>query len=239
MENVVLKRPINSGSYFFNYKGTFSIVLFALVDADYKFIFIDVGCNGRISDGGVLRNSRLWNALNNNTLNIPGPREIETGRKLPFVIVADDAFTLSRNNMKPYPFRNLSHDERIFNYRLSCARWIVENAFGILASRFRIFLSLMLLAPNNCEKVILASCALHNYLRTKSPSRYTPSGCFDRENIDGSIANENWRKDIRIPMQGIEKPQGRNYTLDAKNICDSFCEFFNTTGSVSWQNDYI
>ena len=52
MENIVIKPPPNSGSYYFNYKHSFSIVL-AVVDADYKFIYIDVGCNGRVADGGV------------------------------------------------------------------------------------------------------------------------------------------------------------------------------------------
>ena len=58
-KHIQMRRPINSGSYYFNYKGFFSIVLLGLVDADYKFIYIDVGCNGRISDGGVYRNSSL------------------------------------------------------------------------------------------------------------------------------------------------------------------------------------
>ena len=50
----------NSRSYHFNYKGTFGTVLLALVDADYKLIYVDIGCNGRVSDGGVYRNSTLF-----------------------------------------------------------------------------------------------------------------------------------------------------------------------------------
>jgi len=114
-----------------------------LVDADYKFIYIDVGCNGRISDGGVFRNGHLSKALEQNTLKVP-PAEIlpQSEKRLPFVVVGDDAFPLKNYLMKPYPHQGLPREQRIFNYRLSRARRIVENAFGILANRFRVFIQL-------------------------------------------------------------------------------------------------
>eukprot|EP00795_Rhopilema_esculentum_P011147 gene11147-20031_t len=158
-KHIMMKQPKNSGSYFFNYKGTFSIVLLALVDAKYKFL---------ISDGGVFRGSSLSEALSKDLLGIPAPRQ-PTGSEsaLPFVIVADDAFPLQNNLMKPYPFRGLSSEQRIYNYRLSRARRVVENAFGILANRFRVFLSPLMISPENAEKVVLASCVLHNFLRER------------------------------------------------------------------------
>ena len=70
-KHVLIKPPANSGSQYFNYKHTSSIVLLAIVDADYKFIFADVGCNGRISDGGVLKNCSLYQALEDKALKIP------------------------------------------------------------------------------------------------------------------------------------------------------------------------
>ena len=78
-KHVIMKCPVNSGSFYFNYKGTFSIVLLALVDADYKFIYVDVGCNGRVSDGGMYRNSTLATALEENQVNIPEARPCGDG----------------------------------------------------------------------------------------------------------------------------------------------------------------
>ena len=78
-KHIERKQPKNHGSYYFNYKGQFSIVLLALVDANYKFIYLDVGCNGKISDGGVFRNSMLSKRISTNLLNIPGPRTLDDG----------------------------------------------------------------------------------------------------------------------------------------------------------------
>lgn len=64
-KHVVIQCPIKSGSDYFNYKAFFSIVLFAMVDANYNFIFVDIGCQGRISDGGVFKNTQLFKSLQN------------------------------------------------------------------------------------------------------------------------------------------------------------------------------
>jgi len=66
-KHVVLQCPRNNASEYFNYKNAFSIVLFALVDSDYNYMFVDVGCQGRISDSGVFTNTELCKKLETNT----------------------------------------------------------------------------------------------------------------------------------------------------------------------------
>jgi len=46
----------------------FSIVLLAIVEANYETLLAGVGANGRISDGGVIRNTKFYELLNKNVL---------------------------------------------------------------------------------------------------------------------------------------------------------------------------
>ncbi|GFS58015.1 DDE Tnp4 domain-containing protein [Trichonephila clavipes] len=66
-----IKPPSHSGATYRNYKGFFSIVQLALVDANLKFLYVDVGTNGRASDGGVWGKSKLRHAIKNGDINIP------------------------------------------------------------------------------------------------------------------------------------------------------------------------
>lgn len=101
-KHVVIMAPDNSGSLFYNYKGTYSIVLLAVVDAHYRFRVVDVGSYGRTSDGGVLANSSFGRALRDGTLGLPEDALLPGAENLgpqPFVFVADEAFSLRRDLM--------------------------------------------------------------------------------------------------------------------------------------------
>ena len=71
--------------------------------------------------------------------------------------------------MHPYPRcsknENLPEDKAIFNYRLSRARCIVENTFGMLAQRWRLLNRCIQLKEQNVVQVIKACCVLHNFLQ--------------------------------------------------------------------------
>ncbi|XP_039951489.1 putative nuclease HARBI1, partial [Bactrocera tryoni] len=172
-KHVAITKPPGTGSFYFNYKKFFSIVLMAVVNANYEFLMVDVGKNGRASDAGIFRDSLFLMSLKNNELKIPS-KECPPGcdTALPYVFVADDAFPLTENIMKPFSHTSMIKDEIIFNYRLSLARGVVENTFGILSSRFRILLKTINLSA---EKTTIPTCChLHNFLRKKK-TKYTPT----------------------------------------------------------------
>ena len=209
----------------------------AIVDANYDFIMVDVGTNGRVSDGGVLSNTRFGRALFEDELNLPKPCPLPSSDKeMPFVFVGDDAFQLTNNLMKPYSQIGLSEEQRIFNYRLSRARRIVENAFGILVTRFRVLQRTIDLSPEKVQTIVLTCCHLHNFLRRKKSNEYITLGTVDRENlIDGSITEGLWRENC--PSTSLQSTQCRNSTSTAKLIRDQFCNYFNNEGQVSWEKN--
>ena len=239
-KHVVIQAPENSGSHYFNYKGTYSIVLLAIVDSQYKFTYVDVGCNGRISDGGVFQNCSIYEGLEHGTLHLPGSKPLPNRSKaVPYCFVADDAFAMKPYILKPYPYHGQPAPNRIFNYRLSRARRIVENSFGIIANKFRVLRKPMALTPGRVKDIVLAICALHNFLlESKDRANYLHQGLIDTENEDThEVTPGTWRDDgptnSMFPLHtGIQ----RNYAISQKQVREEFTEYFMTAeGEVSWQ----
>jgi hypothetical protein len=85
----------------------------------------------------------------------------------PYYFVADEAFPLKINLMRPYLRRMLTNKICIFNYRLSRVRKSVECAFGILNAKFKIFEGPMCCKEETVNSVIKASVVLHNFIRTR------------------------------------------------------------------------
>lgn len=241
-KHVVLQCPEHSESEFYNYKGTYSIVLLAVTDANYCFTYVDIGCQGRISDGGVFRNSALYKKLDQKQLNLPPDAPLSGQNKpVPYVFVADDAFALRENMLKPYAgVYNKGSMERIFNYRLSRARRVIENVFGILSAIFRVLRKPILLSPEKTTNIVMTCVLLHNYLRKSKTSKsiYSPHGTFDTETDDGFQAGS-WRNEednlsSLLPLRKV----ARNAGVQAKSVRDIFAEYFKTNGAVPWQDRY-
>ncbi|GFO40552.1 protein antagonist of like heterochromatin protein 1 [Plakobranchus ocellatus] len=225
-KHVKIKAPPNSGSKYFNYKGHHSVVLMAIADADCKFIVINVGAYGSNSDGGILQDSAFYKLLNSNNLNIPNPTFIPgTNTTVPFVFVADEAFPLSPNMMRPFPRRELTDEKRIFNYRLSRARRQVECAFGILSSMWRILLGTIEVHDTFACHIVKAVCVLHNMILNKEEERI-PFISNDELAVEARTRNNDLPACNRRPGN------------EAIIIRDKFMSYFvSPLGSLPWQNN--
>ena len=93
----VVQCPASSGSMYFNYKNTFSIVLLAVGDADYCFTYVDVGAYGKENDSAIFKSSSFGRLIASGDLDLPA-RE-----GLSYTFVGDEAFQLSEQVMRPYP----------------------------------------------------------------------------------------------------------------------------------------
>ena len=228
-KHITIQAPKSSGSLYWNYKKTYSIVLLALVDPCYNFIIVDVGGYGKNSDGGIFSNSNFGRALQNDKLNIPKKRALPgTNTELPMIIVADEAFPLKTYMMRPYPGRDLTNDKTIYNYRLSRARRISENAFGILQQKFRIFTRRLQGNPDNITMVVLAACVLHNFIR-KNEGYNLP------ENIENQSERTETSEERSSNLQRLPRLRGRS-TEAAFAVREQLKHFLNSPeGSVDWQ----
>ena len=225
-KHVVIQALKRSGSTHYNYKGTHSIVLLAVCDAHYHFIMIDVGDAGHHSDSGVFSNSDFGQALLNDCLCLPQDRTLPgtTSPKVPYCFVGDEAFPLKPNMMRPYPGKNLPYQQSAYNYRLCRARRVIENSFGILAARWRIFRRPIIAEPENVVLFTKAAVALYNYLRTTESSVHCPAGFTDAEDGCGNIIRGDWRDSSSSNLQQVRQLAGNRYTASAASVREAFTD---------------
>lgn len=221
-KHIRLFKPAKSGSSYYNYKKYFSLLLLAICDSNYKFIFVDIGSYGRNSDSTIFEDTPLYRRLQSNMLNIPNPSPIRTnGEAVPYVFIGDEAFALSQNLMRPYSGRNIEQKKRIFNYRLSRARRYIECTFGIMTNKWRIFHRPIDVSVDYAKDIVKACCILHNFVRRDG---------FDYEDTLTIFGLEDELRDVMCV---------RNMA-PADSIRSKFADYFmSNEGSLPWQHNYI
>lgn len=166
-------KPYLSGSLFCNYKNYYSIILLAVADSNYSFVYVDIGAYGKDSDSNIFQNSSLWQGMIEKSLSIPTSEPFPgVSLAIPYVMVGDEAFALSSNVLRPYSGKMLSPKKRIFNYRLTLARRYVECTFGILSNKWRIFHRPIDISVDFADSIVKACCVLHNFVRARDGMRF-------------------------------------------------------------------
>jgi len=230
-----LQAPARSGSCYYNYKGSHSINLLAISDALNRFLIVDIGAQGRQSDGGVFNNSGLSHLFQTNTLRIPTPSHINDSEfKFPYVLLGDEAFPLSTYMMRPYPrSSNLNLSKKIFNYRLSRARRTVECAFGILVARWRLYRRPIIASTSTSVKAVQATIVLHNFI-------------IDRE-VDLSLRERKYctiqdeERNLLHTSTGLIDVNNINASRnrEAMKIRDNFAHYFQYINPLPWQLEKV
>lgn len=216
----------------------------AVCDYRYRFVLVDIGAQGRHSDGVIFRNSEMGRRFESNTMNLPEPNEIYPGGPiLPYFLVGDEAFGLKQYIQKPYPGRsqgNLAISKRIYNYRVSRARRTSENTFVIISNKFRIFRKPIDAKLETVDLIIKGATCLHNYILIEEEplkphqKTYLTPNLVDRE-VNGVIIPGGWRDETFLTSIG--KQGSNNETGTQAGIRDELREYFMNEGSVEWQWD--
>ena len=243
-KHIVMQAPANSRSSFYNYKGTFSIVLLAVCDARYCFTLLDIGNYGRHSDGGVLINSAFGKAMEQGSFQVLNHCLVSDLQFLIF-FVGNSAFPLKTYMLHPYPGKFLPENKQIFNYRPSSNTKYIN--FGIMSTKFRIFRRSIIANPDKVTKITKAACCLHNYLRicemhnSSSSCFYCPPGYVDREDNEGNVIPGDWRSDgSSNALRTVQHVGSNNYSRSASELRDTMIDFMTTPeGAVPWQYTHV
>nr|CAH0110752.1 unnamed protein product [Daphnia galeata] len=218
-KHIRIKCPKLSGSEFYNYKNYHSIILMALADAKYRFLITDIGASGREGDASVFSSSSLASAMKKNRCNIPKPAPLPKCDWIaPFFIVGDEAFPLSRNLMRPFAGRKTG-------LLLSRARRVIENAFGLLVARWRIFKTEIQAQPEQVDWYAKACCVLHNYLQTDNE--------FETEEME-ALEDE-----LDSVVNFFRSQEGSEKSNEGAKIRDILKSYFLIHDSLSWQHDHV
>lgn len=186
----------------------------AVCDADYIFTLVDIGAFGSQSDGEIFKESTFGQALESGTIKLPAAIT-KYKYYVSYYFVGDEAFPLKSYILRPYPGKNLNSEKRIFNYRLSRARRTIENAFGILVSRWQILLNNIIADVETVEKIVAATVCLHNFLciseQDMQEKVYCPPSFIDNVNCsDGSITPGLFRDDCVNSFEKVERLGSNN-----------------------------
>ena len=107
--------PTGRGSFYWNYKDFNSLVLMSIANANCEFLYCDIKTNGRVSDGGVIVNTKFYEKLLHEELNLPLPRKPDNSTSdLPNVFVGDEAFALRKDFLKAFSQKQLTNERRVF-----------------------------------------------------------------------------------------------------------------------------
>ena len=118
---------------------------------------------------------------------------------------------------------------------------MIENTFGILRARWRIFSRPIKASIETAEAITKAAVCLHNFLRLTQCAGYCPTGFVDSEMDNGEIKPGEWRSQVGRDSNGgavlnINPLRGRRNVQSAIEVREALMNYFlSNNGSLPWQ----
>lgn len=167
--HIPVQPPADQKISYYNHKGFYSIQAQIVCDHLYRIRNIVSGCAGRVHDAGVFARSTVGNRCAQGTL-FDAPTRRINNCEIPVFLIADAAYPLSPNLMKPFSESALSAEAANFNFRLSGTRIVVENTIGRLKSRWRFLSKPSEIYVGKIPSYIDCCCTLHNLCEFRNDS---------------------------------------------------------------------
>lgn len=153
--HIAIKAPPHNAIDYYNRNNYHSIILQGVCDDKKAFINIFVGSPGRVHDARVFRTSQLYEQLNQHVPPLSPTQHL----------IGDAAYPLLPFLMKPYRDNGHLNNRQIrFNSTLSTARVVIEQAFGLLKTKFRRLKYIDMGRVDMIPTVVSAACVLHNII---------------------------------------------------------------------------
>ena len=207
--HIPIVSPQDCPADYYNRKGWHSIILQGTVDFRGWFTDIYVGWPGRVHDARVFANSSLYSRGQQNTLFTPNTSVSLSGADVPLVLLGDPAYPLLPWLMKAYVNNgHLTTQKKLFNYRLSKARVVVEHTYGRLKGRWRCLLKRLDIDVGDVSQVVTACCVLHNICEAK-----------------GELFNDDWTEGVDVD-DTVSSSSPAQPCSDSIAIRDAFTQYF-------------
>uniref|UniRef100_A0A6P7GYR3 Uncharacterized protein LOC114342323 isoform X2 n=1 Tax=Diabrotica virgifera virgifera TaxID=50390 RepID=A0A6P7GYR3_DIAVI len=144
--------------------------------------------------------------------------------------------------MRPYPGHFLPREKRIFNYRLSRGRRVIENAFGILSSRWRIYRRTIIASESTVVAIVKATVCLHNFLinngeKLGQEHKYIAASTVDHENEAGELVHGDWRSEHGNNVLPIGRMGSNMYAKNAQTMRQNLLRYFLNEGAIQFQEN--
>ncbi|XP_018578669.1 putative nuclease HARBI1 isoform X2 [Anoplophora glabripennis] len=184
--HIEINKPKENQDAYINRKGYHSLLLQGIVDHKRKFIDVFCGEPGSMHDARLFRKSGIYRKITED------PTFLGNG-----FLLGDTAYPNTSWLVTPYKENpRLTENQKTFNYRISVARVVVENSFGLLKGRFRRLKKLENFDLQFCSKIVLCACILHNiclnekdFIDTESTDFNQPSNQPDQSGTNSTIPN--------------------------------------------------